>query len=73
MLNMQLNHYLNFKGQSEAAFNFYKSVFGGEFSNLTRYSELPQEDGVKFSEQEKNYLLHVEILLFHLEILTLTM
>lgn len=58
---MQLNHYLNFKGQSEAAFNFYKSVFGGEFSNLTRYSELPHEDGVKFSEQEKNYLLHVSL------------
>ena len=58
---MQLNHYLNFKGQAEAAFNFYKSVFGGEFSNLTRYAELPQEDGVKFSEQEKNYLLHISL------------
>ncbi|MBD0057911.1 VOC family protein, partial [Acinetobacter baumannii] len=26
---MQLNHYLNFQGQAEQAFNFYKSVFGG--------------------------------------------
>lgn len=29
---MQLNHYLNFEGQTEAAFDFYKSVFGGDFS-----------------------------------------
>ena len=42
---MQLNHYLNFQGETEAAFNFYKSVFGGEFSNLTRYGELPAEEG----------------------------
>ncbi|HAV6035285.1 TPA: VOC family protein, partial [Acinetobacter baumannii] len=27
---MQLNHYLNFQSQAEQAFNFYKSVFGGE-------------------------------------------
>ena len=32
-IKMQLNHYLNFQGKTEAAFNFYKSVFGGEFSN----------------------------------------
>lgn len=58
---MQLNHYLNFKGQAEAAFNFYKSVFGGEFSDFTRYSELPQENGATFSKQEKNYLLHISL------------
>ena len=33
---MQLNHYLNFQGEAEAAFNFYKSVFGGEFTLLSR-------------------------------------
>ncbi len=32
---MQLNHYLNFQGETEAAFNFYKSVFGGDFAFLT--------------------------------------
>ena len=58
---MQLNHYLNFQGTAEAAFNFYKSVFGGEFSYLTRYGELPQEDGVTFSEQEKNYILYISL------------
>lgn len=55
---MQLNHYLNFEGQTEAAFNFYKSVFGGEFSFLKRYSELPD---VQVPDQEKNYILHVSL------------
>ena len=58
---MQLNHYLNFQGQAEAAFNFYKSVFGGEFSNLTRYGELPAEEGVTLSEADKNLILHVSL------------
>lgn len=58
---MQFNHYLNFQGKAEAAFNFYKSVFGGEFTFLTRYGDLPTEDGVTFTEQEKNYILHISL------------
>lgn len=53
---MQLNHYLNFQGETEAAFNFYKSVFGGDFSFIKRYSELPD---AQVSEKEKDYILHV--------------
>lgn len=58
---MQLNHYLNFQGQAEAAFNFYKSIFGGEFSNLIRYGEMPVEKGMALSEAEKNFILHVSL------------
>lgn len=58
---MQLNHYLNFQGDAEAAFTFYKSVFGGEFSHLTRYGELPPEEGVTLSEADKNLILHVSL------------
>lgn len=58
---MQLNHYLNFQGQAEAAFNFYKSVFGGEFSSLSRYGEIPAEEGVKLSEADKNKILHISL------------
>lgn len=58
---MQLNHYLNFQGETEAAFNFYKSVFGGEFSNLTRYGEMPAEEGVTLSEVDKNKILHISL------------
>lgn len=55
---MHLNHYLNFQGETEAAFNFYKSVFGGEFLIFKRYSELPD---AQVSEKEKDYLLHVSL------------
>ena len=55
---MQLNHYLNFQGETEAAFNFYKSVFGGDFSFIKRYSELSD---AQVSEKEKDYILHVSL------------
>ena len=37
----QLHPYLNFNGNAEEAFTFYKAVFGGEFSNLQRFGEVP--------------------------------
>jgi PhnB protein len=37
----KLNTYLNFPGNTEEVFNFYKSVFGGEFSGLVRYRDMP--------------------------------
>lgn len=38
---MKINTYLNFNGNTEEAFNFYKSVFGGEFSRLMRFKDIP--------------------------------
>ncbi len=32
---LKINPYLNFNGTTEEAFNFYKSVFGGEFQHVT--------------------------------------
>ena len=58
---MQLNHYLNFQGKTEAAFNFYKSVFGGEFAMLSRYGDMPSSEGVTLSEADKNLVLHVSL------------
>ncbi|MDB5118853.1 MAG: glyoxalase [Sphingobacteriales bacterium] len=37
----QINPYLTFNGNCEEAFNFYKSVFDGEFSYIKRLSETP--------------------------------
>jgi PhnB protein len=39
-----VNPYLNFDGNCEEAFNFYKSVFGGEFQTVMRYKEMPAEE-----------------------------
>ncbi|OEC86809.1 VOC family protein [Acinetobacter sp. YK3] len=58
---MQLNHYLNFKGQTEQAFNFYKSVFGGEFAMLSRYGDMPPTEGITLSDADKNLILHVSL------------
>lgn len=54
-----LNPYLNFPGNTEEAFNFYKSVFGGELVGLTRYSDIPEDGKVKPNEKEK--LMHVSL------------
>ena len=38
-----VNPYLNFNGNTEEAFDFYKSVFGGEFPMVMRYKDAPAE------------------------------
>ncbi len=51
--------YLNFNGTTEEAFNFYKSVFGGEFSEVHRFSETP--DAQNLSEDIRNKLMHISL------------
>jgi PhnB protein len=56
--------YLNFPGNTEEAFLFYKSVFGGEFAGggITRLGDGPQPEGIPpLSEEDKNLVLHVEL------------
>ena len=40
------NVYLNFNGNCEEAFNFYKSVFGVEFAYLGRFKDIPPQEGM---------------------------
>lgn len=54
-----VNTYLNFNGQTEEAFNFYKSVFGGEFMFIQRMKETP--GGEKLPETEKERIMHVAL------------
>ncbi len=58
---MRFNHYLNFQGEAEAAFSFYRSVFGGEFSALTRYGDLPGQEGIDLSDSDKSQILHISL------------
>jgi PhnB protein len=53
------NPYLNFPGNTEEAFKFYKSVFGGEFSNLTRFKDTPESAKLPPSEKEK--IMHISL------------
>jgi PhnB protein len=48
-----LNPYLNFPGNTEEAFNFYKSIFGGEFTMIQRFKDTPENDRVPAAEKEK--------------------
>ncbi|HEX5026735.1 MAG TPA: VOC family protein [Agriterribacter sp.] len=57
-----VNVYLTFNGNCEEAFNFYKSVFGGEFQYLGRFSEMPADpNNPKVSEEEGNKIMHVSL------------
>ena len=38
-----INIYLNFKGNCEEVFLFYKSIFGGDFESINRYKEMPHD------------------------------
>ncbi|MDL1891463.1 VOC family protein [Sphingobacteriales bacterium CHB3] len=55
-----LNPYLNFAGNTEEAFNFYKSVFGGEFQSLQRFRDVPPEGG-NIPENEKDKIMHIAL------------
>ncbi len=54
-----INPYLVFKGNCEKAFNFYKSVFGGEFASIFRFREMPPDQ--KFAPEEAERLMHVSL------------
>ncbi len=41
-----VNPYLNFNGNTEEAFNFYKSVFGGEFLQVMRFKDIPGNEKI---------------------------
>lgn len=58
---MRFNHYLNFQGETEAAFTFYRSVFGGEFSNLSRYGDIPGQEGIDLSDTDRSQILHISL------------
>lgn len=54
-----MHPYLNFDGKAEEAFNFYKSVFGGEFTFFAKMGDTPESD--KLTEEEKNRVMHVAL------------
>lgn len=57
-----INPYLSFNGNAEEAFNFYKSVFGGEFTMLHRYDAMPAMEGCPpLSESDKQKIMHVSL------------
>ncbi|MCW3104036.1 MAG: hypothetical protein JWO09_2476 [Bacteroidetes bacterium] len=55
-----INPHINFNGNAEEAFNFYKSVFGGEFARIVRFKEIfgPEHP---VPENEANKIMHIAL------------
>jgi len=58
---VSVNPYLAFDGRCEEAFDLYRSVFGGEFANVSRYSEMPPDSGVPAEHGDK--IMHMALTL----------
>lgn len=56
----QINPHVNFNGNAEEAFTFYKSVFGGEFTKIIRFKELTNSE-VPIAEDEKEKIMHIAL------------
>src|SRR5580698_9614376 len=55
-----INPYINFNGNAEEAFNFYKSVFGGEFTELKRFKDM-NVAGYHVSENDANKIMVITL------------
>lgn len=55
-----INPHINFNGNAEEAFQFYKSVFGGEFSTIIRFKDLSGDD-FQVSEKEAEKVMHIAL------------
>ena len=55
-----INPHINFNGNAEEAFNFYKSVFGGEFKKIMRFKDLASAE-FPVAEHEANKIMHIAL------------
>lgn len=55
-----INPWINFNGNAEEAFTFYKSVFGGEFAKVIRFGELSSTE-FPVAETEANKIMHIAL------------
>ncbi|GEL12036.1 PhnB protein [Flavobacterium glycines] len=55
-----INPHINFNGNAEEAFLFYKSVFGGEFTNIIRFKDIANSE-YPIPEKELNKIMHIAL------------
>ena len=56
----QINPHINFNGNAEEAFNFYKSVFGGEFATIMRMKDMASPEFM-VAENDANKIMHIAL------------
>ncbi len=58
----KVNPYLHFIGNTEEVFNFYKSIFGGEFAAVMRYGDMSGQEGCEnLSDVDKKKIMHIAL------------
>lgn len=55
-----INTWINFNGNAEEAFMFYKSVFGGEFTKVIRFKDIATEE-FPVAEKEENKIMYIAL------------
>jgi PhnB protein len=55
-----INPHINFNGNAEEAFSFYKSVFGGEFAKIIRFKDISSPE-YPIPENEANKIMHIAL------------
>ncbi len=55
-----INPYIHFNGNAEEAFDFYKSVFGGEYAMLSRFKDMASTE-YPISDEEADKIMHVAL------------
>ena len=56
----QINPHINFNGNAKEAFDFYKSVFGGEFTKIMRFKDISSPE-FPVSEKEAQKIMHIAL------------
>ena len=64
----RINPHINFNGNAEEAFNFYKSVFGGEFTNITRFKDIASDE-FPVSEKEADKIMNIALRIYKSHVL----
>jgi PhnB protein len=55
-----INTWINFNGNAEEAFTFYKSVFGGEFAKVVRFKDIATDE-FPVAEKEENKIMYIAL------------
>ena len=58
----KVSTYLNFMGNTEEAFNFYREIFQTEFISITRMNDMPRPEGApELSDSEKHLIMNIQL------------
>ena len=58
---IKITPYLTFFGECEEAFEFYKTVFGGEYLYISRYKDMPTNDKFIVEKSKENMIMHLAL------------